>query len=62
MDKISEGKDPSVFLLDDAEKSKENANRLRRLVWNDDNLRGLGQLLASWVSYFSPCIFSFDYL
>jgi len=41
MDKISEGKDPSVFLLDDAEKSKEN--RLRRLVWNDDNLRGLGQ-------------------
>ena len=24
MDKISEGKDPSVFLLDDAEKSKED--------------------------------------
>jgi diketogulonate reductase-like aldo/keto reductase len=40
MDKISEGKDTSVFLLENAEKSKEDANRLRRLVWNDDDLRG----------------------
>ena len=36
MDKISEGKDPSVFLLDNAEKSKEAANRLRLLDWNDE--------------------------
>ena len=37
MDKISEGKDPRVFLLDTAEKSQEDANRLRWLVWNDDD-------------------------
>jgi diketogulonate reductase-like aldo/keto reductase len=36
MDKISEGKDPSVFLLETAEESQEDANRLRWLVWNDD--------------------------
>jgi diketogulonate reductase-like aldo/keto reductase len=36
MDKISEGKDPSVFLLETAEKSQEDANRVRWLVWNDD--------------------------
>jgi hypothetical protein len=34
MDKISEGKDPSVFLIDHAEKSQEDANRVRLLVWN----------------------------
>ena len=34
MDKISEGKDPRVFLLYNAEKSQEDANRLRLLVWN----------------------------
>jgi hypothetical protein len=28
MDKISEGKDPSVFLIDTAEKSQEDANRV----------------------------------
>jgi len=36
MDKISEGKDPTAFLLYNAEKSQEDANRLRLLVWNDD--------------------------
>jgi glycerol 2-dehydrogenase (NADP+) len=36
MDKISEGKDPSFFLLETAEKSQEDANRVRCLVWNDD--------------------------
>ena len=35
MDKISEDKDPSVFLLYNAEQSQEDANRLRLLVWND---------------------------
>ena len=39
MDKTSEGKDPSAFLLDNAEKSKEDANRLRLLDWNDDDIR-----------------------
>jgi diketogulonate reductase-like aldo/keto reductase len=39
MDKISEGKDPSVFLIDNAEKSQEDANRLRLLDWNDDDIR-----------------------
>ena len=34
MDKISEGKDSSVFLIDNAEKSQEDANRVRWLVWN----------------------------
>jgi diketogulonate reductase-like aldo/keto reductase len=34
MDKISEGKDPSVFLIDNAEKSQEDANRVRLLIWN----------------------------
>ena len=34
MDKISEGKDSIVFLLDTAEKSKEDANRVSLLVWN----------------------------
>jgi diketogulonate reductase-like aldo/keto reductase len=37
MDKISEGKDPRAFLLDTAEKSQKDANRLRLLVWNDDD-------------------------
>ena len=32
MDKISEGKDPTAFLLDTSEKSKEDANRVRLLV------------------------------
>jgi hypothetical protein len=36
MDKISEGKDPTAFLLYNAEKSQEDANRLRLLDWNDD--------------------------
>jgi hypothetical protein len=36
MDKISEGKDPRAFLLNTAEKSQEDVNRLRWLVWNDD--------------------------
>jgi hypothetical protein len=36
MDKISEGKNPTAFLLYNAEKSQEDANRLRLLVWNDD--------------------------
>ena len=36
MNKISEGKDPSAFLLDNAKKSKEDANRLRLLDWNDE--------------------------
>ena len=36
MDKTSEGKDPSAFLLYNAEKSKEDANRLRLLDWNDE--------------------------
>ena len=34
MDKISEGKDPTAFLLDTSEKSKEDADRVRLLVWN----------------------------
>ena len=34
MDKISEGKDPKAFLLDNAEKSQEDANRVRLLIWN----------------------------
>jgi diketogulonate reductase-like aldo/keto reductase len=34
MDKISEDKDPSIFLIDNAEKSQEDANRVRLLVWN----------------------------
>ncbi len=34
MDKISEDKDSSVFLLDTAEKSQEDANRVRLMVWN----------------------------
>jgi hypothetical protein len=34
MDKISEGKDPKAFLLDTAEKSKEDGNRVSLLVWN----------------------------
>jgi len=33
MDKISEGKDPSAFLVDTAENSKEDANRLVGLDW-----------------------------
>jgi hypothetical protein len=33
MDKISEGKEPGVFLLDIAEKSHEDANRLVGLDW-----------------------------
>ena len=33
MDKISEGKDPEAFLLDTAEKSHEDANRLVGLDW-----------------------------
>jgi hypothetical protein len=33
MDKISEGKDPEAFLLDTAEKSHEDANRLADLDW-----------------------------
>jgi hypothetical protein len=33
MDKISEGKDPGAFLLDTAEKSHEDANRLFNLKW-----------------------------
>jgi len=36
MDKISEGKDPRAFLLETAEKSQEDANRVRLLVWNDE--------------------------
>ena len=36
MDKISEGKDSSAFLLETAEESQEDANRMRWLVWNDD--------------------------
>jgi hypothetical protein len=39
MDKISEGKDPTAFLIDNAEKSQEDANRLRLLDWNDDDIR-----------------------
>ncbi len=40
MDKISEGKDPNAFLLDTAEKSKEDGNRVSLLVWkkNDNHL------------------------
>ena len=34
MDQISEGKDPKAFLLDTAEKSKEDADRVSLLVWN----------------------------
>jgi hypothetical protein len=34
MDKISEGKDPTAFLLDTSEKSKEDDNWVRLLVWN----------------------------
>jgi diketogulonate reductase-like aldo/keto reductase len=34
MDQISEGKDPTAFLLDTAEKSKEDGNRVSLLVWN----------------------------
>ena len=34
MDKISEGKDPTAFLLDTSKKSKEDADRVRLLVWN----------------------------
>ncbi len=34
MDKISEGNDPKAFLLDTAEKSKEDGNRVSLLVWN----------------------------
>jgi hypothetical protein len=34
MDKISEGKDPTVFLIDNAEKSQEDANRVHLLIWN----------------------------
>ena len=34
MDKISEEKDPTAFLLDTSEKSKEDADRVRLLVWN----------------------------
>ena len=34
MDQISEGKDPKAFLLDTAEKSKEDGNRVSLLVWN----------------------------
>ena len=33
MDKISEGKDPGAFLLESAEKSHEDANRLVNLEW-----------------------------
>ncbi len=36
MNKISEGKDPSVFLLETAEESQKDANRLRGVAWNDD--------------------------
>jgi diketogulonate reductase-like aldo/keto reductase len=36
IDKISEGKDPRAFLLETAEKSQEDANRVRLLVWNDE--------------------------
>ena len=36
MDKISEGKDPRAFLLETAEKSQEDANRVRFLVWNNE--------------------------
>ena len=32
MDKISEGKDPTAFLLDTSEKSKEDDNWVRLLV------------------------------
>jgi hypothetical protein len=34
MDKISECKDPTAFLLDTSEKSKEDDNWVRLLVWN----------------------------
>ena len=34
MEKISEGKDHSVFLIDNAEKSQEDANRMRLLVYS----------------------------
>ena len=34
MDKISEEKDPTAFLLDTSEKSKEDADRVRLLDWN----------------------------
>jgi hypothetical protein len=34
MDQISEGKYPTAFLLDTAEKSKEDGNRVSLLVWN----------------------------
>ncbi len=34
MDKISEGKDPTAFLLYNAEKSQEDANRLRCACWS----------------------------
>ena len=34
MDKISEDKDPSVFLIDTAEKSQEHANRVGLLVYH----------------------------
>jgi diketogulonate reductase-like aldo/keto reductase len=34
MDKISEGKYPTVFLIDNAEKSQEDANRVHLLIWN----------------------------
>jgi len=33
MDKISEGKDAEAFLVDTAEKSHEDANRLVGLDW-----------------------------
>ena len=59
MDKISEGKDPSVFLLETAEESQEDANRLRWLVWNDDILH---LLRLPWISCLSFCILSLNYL
>ena len=38
MDKISEGKDPSVFLIDIAEKSQEDANMVGFAYWSGSRI------------------------
>jgi hypothetical protein len=45
MDKISEGKDPSVFLIDTAEKSQEDASRVGFAYWSGIRMISILDLL-----------------
>jgi hypothetical protein len=45
MDKISEGKDSSVFLIDTAEKSQEDANRVGFAYWSGIRMISILDLL-----------------